>query len=225
MTVIKIPYQTLIQHDDNGVVRGAHHQFRRVILNEVGVRVAESLLPAVPFGTDPDFPASTLLGQATEDALALAELRAAAVASAEQTRDEAVAARDEAVAARDEAVAARDAALSQRDAAVAEKAAAVAAAEEAIADLQAQISALTAQPERPPGKWWKNSAKFLQEFTAEELLAIHTSQVPLVVQLLMTLLAWTDEVWSSDQRIIMGLQALVSLGVLTPERRAAILAE
>jgi len=218
MTVIKIPYQTLIQHDDNGVVRGAHHQFRRVILNEVGVRVAESLLPAVPFGTDPDFPASTLLGQATEDALALAELRAAAVASAEQTRDEAVAARDE-------AVAARDAALSQRDAAVAEKAAAVAAAEEAIADLQAQISALTAQPERPPGKWWKNSAKFLQEFTAEELLAIHTSQVPLVVQLLMTLLAWTDEVWSSDQRIIMGLQALVSLGVLTPERRAAILAE
>jgi len=211
MTVIKIPYQTLIQHDDNGVVRGAHHQFREVIKNDAGVRVAERLLPAVPFGSDPDYPASTLLGQVAENALALAELRAAAVSAAEQTRDE--------------AVAARDAAIAERDAAVTEKAAAGAASDDAIAQLQAQISALTAQPERPPGKWWPSSASFLEEFTADELLAIHTSQVPLVVQLLMTLLAWNDEVWSSDARIMMVLQALVSLDVLTPERRSAILAE
>jgi hypothetical protein len=200
MTVIKVPYQTLIQHDDNGVVRGAHHQFREVILNDSGVRVAEKLLNAVPFGSDPDFPASTYLGQVTADALALAELRAAAVSAADLARDNAVDASAQ-------AIAERDAALAQ------------------VEPLTAQISALTAQPPRPPGKWWKNSATFLQEFAAEELFAIHSSQVPLVVQLLMTLLAWTDEVWSSDQRIIMGLQALVSLNVLTPERRAAILAE
>jgi hypothetical protein len=211
MTAIKIPYQTLIQHDDNGVVRGAHHQFREVIQDATGVRLAERLLPAIPFGSDPDFPASTLLGQATEDALAWAEVSAAAVAAAEQARDE--------------AVAERDAAVALLEAAVSEKAAAAAAAEESIAQLQSQISALTAQPERPPGKWWKNSSKFLEEFTADELLSIHTSQVPLVVQLLMTLLAWTDEVWSSDQRIIMGLQALVSTGILTTERRAEILAK
>lgn len=207
MSFLKIPYQTLIQHDDDGVVRGAHHQFREVITNEQGQRLAERLLPAVPFGSDPDFPASTLIGKVASDALALAEVRAAATAAAEQTRDAAVSARDA-------AIAERDAALSQRDAALAE-----------VESLTAQIVALTAQPARPAGKWWPHAASFLEEFTSEELFGIHNSQIPLVVQLLMTLLAWTGEVWSSDSRISMGLQALVSLGVLTPERRAAILAE
>lgn len=211
MTKLKVPYEILIRYGPSGEYQGAHNIFREVILDENGVLMLERLIPATPFGSDPDFPASTLLGQVTEDALAWAEVSAAAVAAAEQARDE--------------AVAARDAALALLEAAVSEKAAAAAAAEESIAQLQSQISALTAQPERPPGKWWKNSAEFLQEFTAEELLAIHTSQVPLVVQLLMTLLAWTDEVWSSDQRIVMGLQALVSLDILTTERRAAIFAE
>jgi hypothetical protein len=211
MTILKIPYEILIRYSPSGEYQGAHQIFREVILDENGVLIAERLLPATPFGSDPDFPPSVLLGMVTSDALTEANLKAAALSAAELVRDA--------------AVVKRDAAIAERDAAIAEKAAAVAAAEDAIAQLQSQISALTAQPERPPGKWWKNSSKFLEEFTADELLSIHTSQVPLVVQLLMTLLAWTDEVWSSDQRIIMGLQALVSLKVLTPERSAAILAE
>lgn len=214
MIVLKIPYQTLIQHGDNGAVRGAHHQFREVIQTTEGQLVAERLLPAVPFGSDPDFPPSTLIGQVASEALALAEVRAATAVAAEQNRDA--------------AVSARDAAIAERDAAIAEKAAAVAQVETLTAQisaLNAEISALTAQPERPPGKWWPHAAAFLEEFTQEELLAVHSNQVPLVIQLLMTLLAWNGEVWSSDSRIAMGLQALVSLGVLTPERRAAILAE
>jgi len=207
MTKLKIPYEILIRYGPNGEYQGAHHIFREVILDESESPLSERLLPATPFGSDPDFPPSLLLGLVASEALAENSLKAAALSAAELVRDAAIAARDEAVVAQNEAIAARDVALSQ------------------VETLTAQISALTAQPERPPGKWWPHAAAFLEEFTPEELLAVHTSQVSLVVQLLMTLLAWTGEVWSADSRISMGLQALVSLGVLTPERRTAILAE
>lgn len=209
MTAIKIPYQTLIQHDDDGVVRGAHHQFREVIQDETGVRLAERLLPAIPFGSDPSFPVSTLLGQVTHDALSLAEARAMDLSAAENLRNH--------------ALDARDAALAERDAAVAEKAFAAACADEVIAQLQAQIAALTAVPERPAGKWWEDAVAFLAEFTPEETLAIARSDVPLISKLLMTLLAWRGEIWAADQRIQDGLQALVATEVLTEARRQAIL--
>lgn len=200
LSVLKIPYEGLLRWDENGVFRGAHHQFREVILTADNTVISEKLLPAVPWGSDPDFPAPSLISLALNDALAESSLRAAAQSAAEL---------------------AKDAAVSERDAAIAERDAALAQIE----TLTAQISALTAQPPRPPGKWWPHAAAFLEEFTPDELFAVHTSQVPLVVQLLMTLLAWTGEVWSADSRISMGLQALVSLQILTPERRAAILAE
>lgn len=205
MTRLKIPYEILIRYGPSGEYQGAHHIFREVILDETEALISERPLPASPFGSDPDFPPSVLLGMITSDAVAEANIKAAALAAAELVRDAAIAARDEAIAERDSAVAERDAAIAE------------------ITTLNDQIAALTAQPERPPGRWWPNAASFLQEFTPDELFAIHTSQVPLIVQLAMTLLAWTGEVWSSDQRINLGLGALVSAGIISADRRAAIL--
>ena len=191
MTVEKILYETLIRSGPTGSYQGAHHQFREVVKNDEGVVIAETLLPATPFGSDPDFPSSGLLSTLTEEALALAETKVAEAAAA--------------TAAKATAETALAAALAQVEA------------------LTAQVAELTAEPEKPPGKWWVNAAAFLEEFSSDELFAIHTSQVPLIVQLAMTLLAWTGEVWSSDQRITLGMQALVSTGVLTAERRNEIL--
>ncbi len=190
MTVAKILYEVLIRCGADGLFQGAHHQFREVV-TENGLVVAERLLPATPFGSDPDFQGSGLLSSLTEEALALAASKVAEAAAA--------------TAAQTEAEAALAAALAQ------------------VETLTAQVAELTAEPERPPGKWWVNAAAFLEEFSSDELFAIHTSQNALIVQLLMTLLAWTDEVWSSDQRIILGMQALVSTGVLTADRRTEIL--
>jgi hypothetical protein len=205
MTRLIIPYETLIRYDASGQFLGAHQQMREVFLDANGDLLTERLLPAVPFGSDPAFPASSLLGQTAESAIASATAATAEAAAAAAVRDAAIIERNEAIAA--------------RDAAIAEKA----AAEEAIAQLQAQIAALTTVPERPAGKWWENAAAFLGEFTPEETLAISRSDVPLISKLLMTLLAWPGEIWAADQRIQDGLQALVATEVLTEARRQAIL--
>jgi hypothetical protein len=178
--IIKYPYEILIRFGAAGSFAGAHIQFREVVLDKGENIIAERLLPAVPFGSDPAFPTTEILGELLEDALAQATLLGPAIAS-------------------------RDAALAQ------------------VATLQFQIDELTAEPERPEGKWWPNAAAFLAEFNENELFAIHTSQVPLIVQLAMTLLAWTGEVWAADQRIALGLGALVSTQILSAERRSEIL--
>jgi multidrug efflux pump subunit AcrA (membrane-fusion protein) len=222
-SVLKIPYEGLFRWDNNGVFRGAHHQFREVVVKADNTVVSEKLLPATPWGTDPDFPVPDLISLVLNDALAENSLRAAGQSAAELVRDAAIAERDAAIAERDAALAERDAALAERAAALAERAAAAASADEAIAELQARINELTAVPERPEGKWWKYSAAFLEEFTPEETLAISRSDVPLISKLLMMLLAWPGEIWAADERIQDGLQALVSLDVLTEARRQAIL--
>lgn len=215
-SVLKIPYEALFRWDNDGVFRGAHHQFREVVVRADNTVVSEKLLPATPWGSDPDFTAPDLINLVLNDALADNSLRAAAQSAAEVVRDAALAERDA-------AIAERDAAIAERDAALAEKAFAAACADEVIADLQARINELTAVPERPEGKWWKNSAAFLEEFTPEETLAISRSDVPLISKLLMTLLAWPGEIWAADERIQDGLQALVATEVLTEARRQAIL--
>lgn len=209
MTRLILPYETLIRHDDAGQFAGAHQQCQEVFIDENGNVITRRLLDPFPFGSDPSFPASSLLGQTAESAIASATAATAAAAAA--------------VAARDTAIIERNEALSARDAALAEKAFAAACADEVIAELQAQIAALTAVPERPAGKWWKDAAAFLEEFTPEETLAINRSDVPLISKLLMMLLAWRGEIWAADQRIQDGLQALVATEVLTEVRRQAIL--
>lgn len=223
MQSLILPYETLIRHNDAGQFAGAHQQCQQVFIDEGGNVITRRLLDPVPFGSDPSFPASTLLGQITESAIANATAATAAAAAAAELRVAALAERDAALVDRDAAIAARDAAISERDAALAEKAFAAACADEVIAELQARINELTAVPERPAGKWWQNSAAFLQEFTPEETLAISRSDVPLTSKLLMTLLAWPGEIWAADERIQDGLQALVATEVLTEARRQAIL--
>ena len=204
MTKIKIPYEILFRFGAAGEFAGAHQQFREVILEEDGVTViAERILPASPFGSDPEFPSLDLLGATLTAALADAALKNTATIAAMEERDRLHA---------DLETASTQLTETQTQ----------------LAQALAQIASLTepvapASPIRPEGKWWPNAAAFLAELDENELFAIHSSQVPLVIQLLMTLLAWTDEVWSSDQRILMGLNALVSLQILTPERRQQIL--
>lgn len=205
MTRTKVIYEVLVRYNNAGEYQGAHVQFREVVLDGEGVMVSERLLPPVPFGSDPDFPASTLLGQITSDALSEASVQAAAAAAATDAKEAAEAALVSA----------------QADLLAAQQEAAAAAA--TIAQLQAALN--PPAPSRPEGKWWTNAVAFLSEFTATELQAIHTSPVPDITKLLLTLLAWPGEVWSADQRIALGLQALVSTGIISPERRTEILAK
>jgi hypothetical protein len=219
MNCIKIPYEILIRFNAVGEFSGAHQQFREVIVDQDGVSVlAEKLLPALAFGTDPDFPAGTLLTTTLESALkdvtsskasALVAQEAAALANSQ----------------RDESRNERDEARAERDAAIAERQSAEAARDTALAELaELKLPSNSPAPERLPGKWWSNSSDFLEEFTPEETLAISRSNVPLIAKLLMTLLTWRGEIWSSDERLVQGLGALKALGILTEERHAAILA-
>jgi hypothetical protein len=73
-------------------------------------------------------------------------------------------------------------------------------------------------PEVPGRKTWPNAAAFLGEFSLPELAAISLSTDPTVAALRILLLAWPADVWSDDPRIQMGLDALVSAGVIDVDR-------
>jgi hypothetical protein len=74
-------------------------------------------------------------------------------------------------------------------------------------------------------KTWPNAAAFLGEFTMPELAAISLSLDPTIAALRLLLASWPADVWSDDPRIQMGLDALVSAGVIDSERQAAIVAK
>lgn len=86
------------------------------------------------------------------------------------------------------------------------------------APLIAQQEALAAR------KIWPNAAAFLGEFIMPELAAISLSTDPTVAALRL-LLAWPADVWSDDPRIVMGLTALVSAGIIDETRKAEIIAK
>lgn len=197
MTRQKIIHEVLIRYSLSGQFQGAHHQFLERGVDDQGGVLFERLLPASPFGSDPDFPASALLGQVTSDALAAAGVNAAAADALQTARQELETARQEA-----------------------------AQAAATIAQLQEALNTATnppPPPPRPPGKWWATSVSFLSEFTAAELQAVHTCQVPEITRLLLILLTWPSEVWAADSRIIDGMAALVTVGILTDERKNQIL--
>jgi hypothetical protein len=73
-------------------------------------------------------------------------------------------------------------------------------------------------------KVWTTKAEFWDEFTESEKLAIMDSAIPPIRLLDRTLLVWSGEVWSDDARVQAGLTGLVAVGILTAERKAAILA-
>jgi hypothetical protein len=73
-------------------------------------------------------------------------------------------------------------------------------------------------------KVWATKAEFWGEFTEAEQLAIMDSTVAGIKLLDRQLLVWNGEVWSDDARVQAGLSGLVAVGILTAERKAAILA-
>jgi hypothetical protein len=72
-------------------------------------------------------------------------------------------------------------------------------------------------------KVWPSSADFWNAFTDSEKLAIIASTIAGIILLREELRLWTGEVWSDDAKVQAGLTGLVSAGVLTPERKLAIL--
>jgi hypothetical protein len=74
-------------------------------------------------------------------------------------------------------------------------------------------------------KVWPSSADFWAAFTDSEKLAILASEIAGIILLREELRLWTGEVWSDDARVQSGLGGLVAVGILTNDRKAAILAK
>jgi hypothetical protein len=74
-------------------------------------------------------------------------------------------------------------------------------------------------------KIWPNAAAFLGGFSMPELAAISLSTDPTVAALRLLLASWPSDVWSDDPRIVMGLGALVSAGIIDETRSAEIVAK
>ena len=72
-------------------------------------------------------------------------------------------------------------------------------------------------------KVWPTSADYLIEFTFQEMAAISLSQDFTIAALRLLMASWAGEVWSDDQRVQTGLQALVATGIITQERADEIL--
>ena len=74
-------------------------------------------------------------------------------------------------------------------------------------------------------KTWPNASAFLGEFTMPELAAISLSLDPTIAALRLLLASWPADVWSDDPRIVMGLDALESAGIIAEARRGEIVAK
>lgn len=76
----------------------------------------------------------------------------------------------------------------------------------------------------PTVKVWPSKAEFWAEFTTEEKAGIITSSNLGIRMLDKELTMWTATVRADDQRIIDGLTALASAGIISGARKTAILA-
>jgi hypothetical protein len=89
---------------------------------------------------------------------------------------------------------------------------------------QALRTALEAEDQRlADRKVWPSSADFWANFTDAEKLAILASTIAGIILLREELRLWTGEVWSDDSRVQAGLNGLVAVGILTNDRKQAIL--
>lgn len=75
----------------------------------------------------------------------------------------------------------------------------------------------------PIRRVWATAADFWGEFTQSEQLVISISEIPAVRALVVSLSVWQAEMWSDDQRVQAGFQALIASGLLTEARANAIL--
>lgn len=74
-------------------------------------------------------------------------------------------------------------------------------------------------------KIWETVSDFWSEFSNEEKYAIEVSQDQTLIVLRADLKLWLKDVWSDDPRIVMGLTALVSAGIINETRKAEIIAK
>lgn len=78
-------------------------------------------------------------------------------------------------------------------------------------------------------KIWKNGSDFLEEFMIDgdlsKIIQIQTSSNPVIIALRFILSVWKDEIWSDDSRIVMGMNALVSDGIISEEEKTFILSK
>ena len=96
--------------------------------------------------------------------------------------------------------------------------------EREVPDEQTLIAAIEADDQRLSArKVWPSSADFWSAFTDTEKLAILASTIAGIILLREELRLWTGAVWSDDARVQSGLAGLVAVGILTKERKQAIL--
>lgn len=72
-------------------------------------------------------------------------------------------------------------------------------------------------------KIWPSPQSFLAEFGLDEMAAVSLSQNPIVAALRFLLSTWQGEIYSDDERVEMGLDALVSEGIIDEDRREEII--
>ena len=72
-------------------------------------------------------------------------------------------------------------------------------------------------------KTWQNSRDFLAEFTMTEIGSIGVSTDPTIAALRLILSTWPGSVYSDDQRVITGLDAIEAAGIITTKRRNQII--
>lgn len=74
-----------------------------------------------------------------------------------------------------------------------------------------------------PPKSWPDVEAFISEFTMDEMAQIGLSTDPTIAALRFLLSGWRSQVLSDDPRVVQGLTALVTLAIISDERRAQIL--
>ena len=72
-------------------------------------------------------------------------------------------------------------------------------------------------------KQWANAQTFMDAFTDTEKAMIALSADPTIAGMRLTLSTWLSPMHPDDARVQGGLDRLVTLGILTPERKAAII--
>lgn len=72
-------------------------------------------------------------------------------------------------------------------------------------------------------KRWTNVQEFMGEFTMQEKAAIALSMDPTIAAMRLELTTWLSEVHADDFRVVAGINRIVELGIITPERKNTIL--
>jgi hypothetical protein len=97
-----------------------------------------------------------------------------------------------------------------------------ASTEQEIADSYDAALAAWEALQNPP-KSWPDAEQFVTEFTLPEMAGIDLSSDTTIAALRFMLSTWNSPVHSNDPRVITGLDALVSAGIISAERKAEIL--